>query len=238
MTTVVEWLFRPAAQALGYELIRSGADAGPGGGAKQFEYRAADGTFDYKAYRDAQVKGNREKLDRVWAQEENIKFLADFVQARRPDPTFGLCHGTRRGLEQTWFRDALDCEVIGTEISDTAAEFPHTIQWDFHEVKPEWEGAADFIYSNSLDHSFDPKLALNRWMSCLKPGGLCLIEHSSWDEPEYVDAMDPFGASLSLLPYLILEWGEGKFAAREIVDLPVVRKGLAYLKVIVIQNAE
>jgi len=29
-----------------------------------------------------------------------------------------------------------------------------------------------------------------------------------------------------------------EFAAREIIDLPVVRKGLAYLKVIVIQNAD
>ncbi|MBK6621188.1 MAG: hypothetical protein IPG32_10020 [Saprospirales bacterium] len=51
----------------------------------------------------------------------------------------------------------MNCEVIGTEISDSASKFSHTIEWDFHEVKPEWIGRADFIYSNSFDHSYDPE---------------------------------------------------------------------------------
>ena len=29
----------------------------------------------------------------------------------------------------------------------------------FPEVKPEWIGKADFIYSNSFDHSYDPACA-------------------------------------------------------------------------------
>jgi hypothetical protein len=70
----------------------------------------------------------------------------------------------------------LDANVIGTEISDTATRFPHVIQWDFHNVKEEWIGNIDFIYSNSWDHSFDPDLMLEQWLKCLKPGGLCFLE--------------------------------------------------------------
>lgn len=112
------------------------------------------------------------KIDRVWVQEENIDFLSRYIAERIGTPQFGICHGTRRGLEQSWFGARLKCKVIGTEISDTAAQFPNTIQWDFHEVKQEWVGAVDFIYSNSFDHSYDPEKCINAWMSCVKPGAL------------------------------------------------------------------
>jgi hypothetical protein len=46
---------------------------------------------------------------------------------------------------------------MGTEISDTAGQFPYTIQWDFHKTKAEWIDATDFIYSNCFDHSYDPQ---------------------------------------------------------------------------------
>ncbi|MEJ0015745.1 MAG: hypothetical protein WDN25_04115 [Acetobacteraceae bacterium] len=46
--------------------------------------------------------------------------------------------------------------MLGTEISDTATQSSTTIQWDFHEVKPEWLNSVDFIYSVSWDHRYDP----------------------------------------------------------------------------------
>ena len=58
---------------------------------------------------------------------------------------YGLAVGN--AIEQEWFRKYLDIDVIGTEISDTASEFPNTIEWDFHETKPEWLNSVDFIYS-------------------------------------------------------------------------------------------
>lgn len=39
--------------------------------------------------------------------------------------------------------------------------------------------ATDFVYSNSFDHSYDPEKCLNAWMSCLKKGGICILEHTS-----------------------------------------------------------
>ena len=100
-----------------------------------YQYRDSTGGFDYERYKEIQTAGNVRKIENVFVKEENIKFFAEYISSVLGTPRFGLCHGTRRGLEQTWFRKYLDCDVIGTEISHTAAEFPHTIQWDFHQVK-------------------------------------------------------------------------------------------------------
>ena len=125
--------------------------------------------------------------------------------------------------------------MIGTEISDTAEQFPNTIQWDFHDVKPEWIDATDFIYSNSLDHSYDPEKCLNAWMSCVTPRGVCILEHSPGHERAH--KLDPFGAHASQMPYLILTWGKGKYFVREILDGPSRKNSLRYLKYIVIQRS-
>lgn len=116
---------------------------------KLHAYLKTDGAFDLEAYRRVQIAGNHRKLQHQWASEDQISMLAQHITYRIGAPRAGLCHGTRRGAEQLWFRKHLpDCEVIGTEISDTAEQFPHTIQWDFHDVKNEWVGAMDFIFSN------------------------------------------------------------------------------------------
>jgi Methyltransferase domain len=184
------------------------------------KYLKPDGSFDYQRYRRLQTDTNKANIQSVWVQEENIAFAADYIR-RFGAPKFGICHGTRRGLEQTWFRKYLNnCEVIGTEISDTAAEFAHTIQWDFHDTKPEWIDAVDFIYSNSFDHSYDPEKCLNAWMRCVRPGGVCIIEHSSLHSPEGATEVDPFGADISIMPYLILTWARGKYWVRELLETP------------------
>ncbi len=210
---------RATFRKLGYD-IRPFYGQIEGEGFVQYRYLKQDGSFDYEQYRRMQQDGNKRKLDWVAVKEENIKFLADYIRRHVPVPQFGSCHGTRRGKEQEWFRKYLGCEVIGTEISETAAQFPHTIQWDFHEVKPEWRDAVDFIYSNSFDHTYDPEKCLNAWMSCLKPGGLCLLEHAWAQSQRAANMLDPFGADLPMMPYLVLQWGRGRYATREIIQAP------------------
>ena len=122
-----------------------------------YEYFDSEGKFDYQQYKQIQIETNKSKLDQIWAKEENISFLSQYIKSKIGIPKLGICHGTRRGLEQQWFIDNLKCKVIGTEISDTAKQFKNTIQWDFHKVKDEWLDHVDFIYSNSLDHSYDPQ---------------------------------------------------------------------------------
>lgn len=201
-----------------------------------YQYTKADGSLDYEKYRQVQIEGNKRKVAKAWVLEENVAFLARYIERVVGPPKFGLCHGTRRGVEQAWFKKYLHCDVLGTEISDTAKDFPDTVQWDFHEVKPEWIESVDFIYSNAFDHSYDPEKCMNAWMSCLRKGGICIIEHSSGHAADAATQLDPFGADIVVMPYLILTWASGKFGVREIIEAPKKSANIQYLSFIVVQR--
>lgn len=220
----------------GYDVRRVDPSRQQKAGYALYKYLREDGTLDYEKYRRIQIEGNKRKTDRVWVIEENIAFLSRQIQRILGSPRFGLCHGTRRGLEQAWFKKYLGCDVLGTEISDTASQFPDTIQWDFHDVKPEWIGATDFIYSNAFDHSYDPEKCLNAWMSCLRRGGICILEHSSGHAASAVTALDPFGADIVMMPYLVVTWGKGLYGVREILEAPEKREDVQYLFFLIVQK--
>ncbi len=199
------------------------AKAGPGFDSPYalYAYTDENGAFDYAEYRKIQQEGNLRKIQQTWAMEENVEFLAGYIQGEIGAPTFGICHGTRRGEEQAWFRKYLGCEVIGTEISDSAKDFPHTVQWDFHEENPEWLNRADFVYSNSLDHSYDPQTCLNTWIDSLRVGGLCILEHDNFHHSARTqNELDPFGVDIVAMPYLIAAWGKDRFFLKELIDAP------------------
>lgn len=190
---------------------------------KLFKYKKKGlfGGFDYDRYKAVQIKGNIENTHLQWVNEETIRYISSYIRNVLGPVKFGLCHGTRRGLEQTIFRDELDCDVIGTEISPTAKDFPYTIQWDFHDVKPEWLSKCDFIYSNSWDHSYDPNKLFRAWFSCLRPGGLCFLEHTKYHTAEGVTEMDPLGLEREELVELLNRIGANKYAVSDILtDCP------------------
>lgn len=184
-----------------------------------FNYKA--GGFNYTAYRSIQAQANVSKLDRVWVMEENIRFISEYIGVTM-NPKFALCHGTRQGKEQEWFMKYVPgCSVLGTEIADTAEQFPNTIYWDFHDVKPEWVNSVDFIYSNSIDHSYNPVKCLQAWMRCVKIGGVCILEHYSDNHPDKASPVDPFGIYLYAIPYFVLVVGGGDYSVVNILDAPV-----------------
>lgn len=188
---------------------------------KLHRYLNEQGEFDYEKYREVQTAGNKRKLHAQWVDEESIEWVANLIRSRIPQPRFGLCHGTRRGAEQAWFAKYLNCEVLGTEISDTASHFPNTIQWDFHHVKPEWIDSVDFIYSNSWDHSYDPIRLFPAWMSCVTPGGICVLEHS----PQHlkITELDPFGITIEEMIDLLDSLSDERWQREELVqDAPYV----------------
>jgi SAM-dependent methyltransferase len=205
-------VYQPSKDGLGYAL---------------FSYTRPDGSFDYKEYRRIQEQGNRQKITQVFADEKTLEVVAKYLENTSPGIQHGLCHGTRRGFEQQWLSDRLKADVIGSEISDTAIEFPRTVQWDFHDENPEWVGAFDFVYSNSHDHAYDPKRAISTWVDQLKPGGAVVLEHTDRHTNEFSDALDPWGVRPELLPYLIAKWGSGKFAVTEILE-PEFTKARGY----------
>ncbi len=166
---------------------------------QRYEYES------YEQYKTVQIVASKRTKDWVWGYEEGVKFIADHLSKKCKNMTFGLCHGSRAGKEQEWFTKYLNIEVLGTDISDIADQYPNTIEWDFHNIKREWEGNVDFVYSNSIDHAYDPKLCLFQWMRCLKPGGYCILH---WEKGHlHATKRDPFGASVEEYKYLILSEG-------------------------------
>ena len=168
--------------------------------------------FDnYQEYKEVQVKGYNAKVNtHSWVDTHAIRGLVSYIVDYNSDVSFGICHGTRRGIEQYEFNKTfklldMDVNVIGTEIAGDAKDrFPNTIEWDFHEVKDEWVGNVDFIYSNSFDHSYDPEKALGSWMSCLTEKGLCFIEWNSAADGNS-SPMDPYAASFDEYKEMIRE---------------------------------
>lgn len=165
--------------------------------------------YRYKSeedYRITQTKYNKEKLDKVWADPTSLSLVANKIvttAVRTKSGFTGLCHGARNGFEQAFLGEKLDAEVLGTDISDTAADFPNSVVWDFHDVNPDWKSCFSFVYSNSLDQSADPSRALHTWFDQLVLGGLLIIEHSRYHEPSHSGRMDPFGAKTEVMPYLL-----------------------------------
>jgi methyltransferase family protein len=204
------------------------------GGYRLADWRNNGEEYDLENYRLEQEKGNRAKLAQVWTNESNLTFICQWLQRRGMSPQFVLCHGTRNGFEQRVFSDVFKCEVIGTEISSTAAQFPMTIQADFHELKPEWEGRADVLYSNSLDHAYDPAKALRAWAAAVKDGGVIVLEKASDSDPRGVSDLDPFGITLPNLLVFVLEALGEAASIKGLIDVPRPRLGATYHKMIVI----
>src|SRR5688572_1770058 len=87
-------------------------------------YQHDYGAGGYDRYRELQVLHNKRKIERVWADETTLSIIAGYLREHVGEVTSGICHGTRRGFEQAELSRQLGCPVIGTEISDTAEEFP------------------------------------------------------------------------------------------------------------------
>ncbi|QPH53524.1 class I SAM-dependent methyltransferase [Pontivivens ytuae] len=169
-------------------------------GARRVLYEDETG-FRYDLYREVQNLGNAAKLNRQFVTEPHIRWLAQALPKWVGQVSSGLCHGTRRGAEQGWFAQHLagEPDIIGTEIADSATQFPRTVQWDFHDANPDWIGRFDFVYSNSWDHAFDPERAFSTWIDQLRPGGAMLLDFTPAHRSAQANVLDPFGIELDPL---------------------------------------
>ncbi len=161
---------------------------------KVFQYR------DYNHYVEAQTVTNKEKVNWVYVYEKTIKEICK----HSPDARSVICHGTRNGAEQKMFKKFLGKPyVIGTEISDNAWEYAHTIQWDFTKPRLEWKDKFDIVYSNSFDHTIDPKQTLYTWYDQLTKNGIMYLEYA--ESQSVGNAADPLYATLEEVEKLALK---------------------------------
>lgn len=151
---------------------------------------------NYEEYVRVQSEANKRKLEKTWVKPSEVRFLSDYLTRHLGRVSFGICHGVRNGAEVKLFGQALPgAEIVGTEISDTAEQFSGVVRMDFHDVPQAWINRADFIYSNSFDHSYDPRYCLSQWMRCLKPEGILLIQWSNAHEHRHLKKAPANGAT-------------------------------------------
>ena len=73
-------------------------------------------------------------------------------------------------------------------------------------MKKDWVGKFDFVYTNSLDQSFKPNLAIETWLNQLKPDGYLFVEHSEDHGPKSASEMDPFGVKPNVFCHILVSW--------------------------------
>lgn len=150
--------------------------------------------YEYKNYKDyvkQQTIGNMQKLrSHSGVGPEVIAKIQEYI----PSATNIICHGTRAGHEQRLFKEAYNPKfIIGTEISETATEFPYTLQWDFQKQKGEWIGKFDIVFSNSFDHSITPEETFKNWLDQLSPSGSLIMELHIAQPDWKPNKVDPLG---------------------------------------------
>ena len=163
----------------------------------------------YEEYAHVQIHWNKVKLNNIWADEGTLNRVRDILISEFGDAEKinGICHGTRNGFEQNFLRSlSKTFDVIGTDISETATDYENSVQWDFHNVNPAWSGNQDFVYTNSLDQSWQPHVAVETWLSQLKENGILIIEHTHAHGPSGASEMDPFGVKPTVMPYVLTMW--------------------------------
>ena len=176
---------------------------------------------NYDEYKDTQIFFNKQKINKVWADENTLKIVSNFLKENiKSEKIKGLCHGSRNGFEQKCFINEIpNVEVIGTDISETANDYDNSIVHDFHDEKKDWIENFDFVYSNSLDQSYDPEKALNTWINQVKKDRYVIIEHSDQHGVISSGKMDPFGVEANFFPYLLTEWFGHKISLKIIKSI-------------------
>jgi len=178
---------------------------------------------NYEEYRAAQITGNLLKIDSIWADEESLHKIYNYISEDSKINSV-ICHGVRNGYEVKYFKKFAS-NVLGTDISETATQFEGCLVHDFHIVKSDWINTFDLVYSNSIDHSYDPKLAITVWLEQLNPNGVLVIELGNGHSPLHSNWMDPFGVKTEYFPYLLIDWF-GKTINIEIVKIYKSNKGI------------
>jgi hypothetical protein len=157
----------------------------------------------YDEYKRVQVAANKLKYHNVYAEDPELRRIAADFKSRVKHARAGLCHGVRNGYEVRKLRQLLPAvNIVGTDISETAATIPNCIVWDMHELKPEWINRIDFIYSNSWDHTYDPEMMFARWSKCLSEKGRLYLPYTNLQSEVGVTdntKIDVFGCSIDEL---------------------------------------
>ena len=152
---------------------------------------------NYKEYLAIQKKFNSLKNTNIFESEETLLKLSKFINKHFIDLNTninGVCHGVRTGFENTFLEENIkNSSILGTDLrfDIDISNNDKMIIHDFNLPKSEWNNKFNFVYTNSLDHAYDPKKTISIWLSSLKKNGIIIIcfthahTPASRGEPEF-----------------------------------------------------
>lgn len=158
---------------------------------------------DLETYTFAQKCNSGAKCNNIYTTEENIEIISKYI-INKINGRKAICHGVGLGYELTWFSMNLEnLDIIGTDIAKDVIEKKSDymknkgiiLNIDYNELLVEWIDAFDIIYTNSLNHTYDPQKTLDYWMSSLKDNGRCFIEMNVINKA-YSTSFEPFSITI------------------------------------------
>jgi SAM-dependent methyltransferase len=151
--------------------------------------KAADGEAfqqrEYESYGEY-VAHQQSKLQYLDLEEYDRKYRRVLGERLRALPTLKpgasvLCLGARQGTEVKAFLD-FGCFAVGIDLMPGAGN-EYVVRGDFHHLQFATE-SADVVFTNSLDHAFDPKKMLGEVRRVLKADGRLIVEAMRGEKEE------------------------------------------------------
>lgn len=98
------------------------------------------------------------------------------------------CLGVRNGQELDRFRAVWVPwgQVLGVEINPDCQR-PDVRVSSFDDLPAQWMGQFGLVFSNSLDHSQDPRVTVRIWQGLLRVGGTLILAVNGHAEPTEAD---------------------------------------------------
>lgn len=144
---------------------------------------------DYKSYLKKQITraeskwGRKHDYDEIFKQQ--LRLTIKDVEEYIGYPEKICCMGCRAGTEVFEFKEKFPrSEVCGVDITKNIESIRthldvHFELQDFNKLPKDWENMFDLVFSNSIDHAYDPIATFKEWLRVTKPGGYLLIEFST-----------------------------------------------------------
>lgn len=139
----------------------------------------------YDDYLSAQLVRSKSKWGRKphfnWLFKQDLHDRWAIVKRSMGNPEMICCMGIRDGTEVREFEGYYPkAKVYGVDINENIKSIKGDkslfFQYDFNKLPEDWESMFDLVYSNSIDHSYNPQETLREWARVLKPGGYLFIE--------------------------------------------------------------
>jgi len=172
-----------------------------------------------KDYEKIQINTTHIKLKKnlSYVNENDIRKISLLLNKNIKKKIFGLCHGVRDGKEILYFEKYLrKSDVYGTDIYPNL-ENKKVFNFNFNNYNKDWNNKFDFIYSNCIDHSNNPKKTISNWIKSIKKDGYLIFDHSSSHGLRRKTITDPCAIETELFPFLLIDWFNNKLSIENFI---------------------